>query len=229
MALDLDRIAAICFDVDGTLSDTDDLWVQRMQGLLNPLRIVLPGNQTLTTARWLVMGLETPGNWAYGMLDRLHLDDEAGRAMNFFSRNGSGFNRLLMVIPGVGSMLAALQAKYPLAVVSARGEQSTHQFLVQHNLLPYFGAIATALTCRFTKPFPDPILWAAKRLNVSAEHCLMVGDTTVDIRAGKAAGAQTVGVLCGFGSERELRRAGADLILPTTAQLDEVLLGSSKI
>ena len=52
----------------------------------------------------------------------------------------------------------------------------------------------------------------------------MVGDTTVDIRAGKAAGAQTVGVLCGFGQEPELRRAGADLILPDTAALAQVLL-----
>jgi len=225
VALDLDRIAAICFDVDGTLSDTDDLWVHRMQGFLNPLRSVLPGRQTLRTARWLVMGLETPGNWAYGLLDRLHLDDEAGLAMNFFSRNSRGVNRLLTVIPGVPSMVAALHTKYPLAVVSARGENSTHQFLVQQNLLPFFGAIATALTTRYTKPFPDPILWAAGRMNVPVERCLMVGDTPVDIRAGKAAGAQTVGVLCGFGSERELQRAGADLILPTTAQLGEELLG----
>ena len=52
----------------------------------------------------------------------------------------------------------------------------------------------------------------------------MVGDTTVDIRAGKAAGAQTVGVLCGFGQESELRRAGADLILPSIASLCEILL-----
>ena len=41
----------------------------------------------------------------------------------------------------------------------------------------------------------------------------MIGDTTVDMRAGKAAGAQTVGVLCGFGEEPELRQLGADLIL----------------
>jgi len=225
LALDLDRIAAICFDVDGTLSDTDDLWVHRMQRMLFPLRGVLPGRQTLRTARWLVMGLETPGNWAFGMLDRLHLDDEAGRVMNFFSRNSRGVNRVLTAIPGVHAMLTALHAKYPLAVVSARGEHSTHQFLVQQNLLPFFGAVATALTSRYTKPFPDPILWAAGRMNVPPEHCLMVGDTTVDIRAGKAAGAQTVGVLCGFGSEHELRRAGADLILSTTAQLDDVLLG----
>jgi phosphoglycolate phosphatase-like HAD superfamily hydrolase len=52
----------------------------------------------------------------------------------------------------------------------------------------------------------------------------MIGDTTVDIRAGKAAGAQTVGVLCGFGEEEELRRAGADLILPKTPHLADFLL-----
>ena len=47
----------------------------------------------------------------------------------------------------------------------------------------------------------------------------MVGDTSVDIRAGKAAGAQTVGVLCGFGEESELRGQHADMILSMTAEL----------
>ena len=46
----------------------------------------------------------------------------------------------------------------------------------------------------------------------------------VDIRAGRAAGSQTVGVLCGFGQQSELVRAGADLILPTTAMIANVLL-----
>jgi phosphoglycolate phosphatase-like HAD superfamily hydrolase len=49
------------------------------------------------------------------------------------------------------------------------------------------------------------------------------GDTTLDIRAGKAATAQTVGVLCGFGEEYEIRRSGADLILAETADLIEIL------
>jgi phosphoglycolate phosphatase len=51
----------------------------------------------------------------------------------------------------------------------------------------------------------------------------MVGDTSVDIRAGKKAGAQTVGVLCGFGMEDELRKCGADLILSNTADLVQVI------
>jgi phosphoglycolate phosphatase len=59
-------------------------------------------------------------------------------------------------------------------------------------------------------------------MGVRPEECLMIGDTTVDMRAGKAAGAQTVGVLCGFGEEEELRRLGADLILKSTADLPAV-------
>jgi len=110
-------------------------------------------------------------------------------------------------------------------VVSAGSERATLGFLEQFDLAPYFEAVATSITCPHTKPFPDPLLWAAGRLGVPPERCLMVGDTVVDIRAGKAAGAQTVGVLCGFGTERELRRAGADLILPDTSALRRTLLG----
>lgn len=224
MALDTARIAAILFDVDGTLSDTDDQWVHHINRPLNFFRALFPYQQTLPASRRLVMAMETPGNWIFELLDRLHLDDEARRLANALARRGPDHDQRFLLIPGVDEMLTALRQHYPLAVVSARGEKSTRHFLEQYSLTSYFGAVATAVTCRHTKPFPDPVLWAADRLGVPPERCLMVGDTTVDIRAGKAAGAQTVGVLCGFGSERELRRAGADLILPGTSQLSEVLL-----
>jgi phosphoglycolate phosphatase-like HAD superfamily hydrolase len=61
-------------------------------------------------------------------------------------------------------------------------------------------------------------------MGVDPGACLMIGDTSFDIRAGRAAGAQTVGVLCGFGQEAELHRQGADLILPTTPHLADILL-----
>jgi len=57
----------------------------------------------------------------------------------------------------------------------------------------------------------------------------MIGDTTVDIHAGKSAGAQTVGVLCGFGEEKELKEMGADLILSNTHQVVDVLNGDYPI
>ena len=55
----------------------------------------------------------------------------------------------------------------------------------------------------------------------------MIGDTTVDIRAGISAGAQAVGVLCGFGEEPELLKMGAKLILKNTSELTDILLKKS--
>jgi phosphoglycolate phosphatase len=54
----------------------------------------------------------------------------------------------------------------------------------------------------------------------------MVGDTTVDIIAGRSAGAQTAALLCGFGNQDELERAGADIIVEGPLQLADFLLGS---
>jgi phosphoglycolate phosphatase len=65
-----------------------------------------------------------------------------------------------------------------------------------------------------------------EQMDAGSEETLMVGDTTVDLRAGRAAGTQTVGVLCGFGEQAELEAAGADRILGTTPELVDVLLPS---
>ena len=67
------------------------------------------------------------------------------------------------------------------------------------------------------------MLFAAEALGLDPAECLMVGDTIVDIKAGKLAGAQTAAVLCGFGQQQELEQAGADLILSSTADLEKLL------
>jgi phosphoglycolate phosphatase-like HAD superfamily hydrolase len=51
----------------------------------------------------------------------------------------------------------------------------------------------------------------------------MVGDTTVDVKSARRAGAWAVAVLCGFGERRELKRAGAHVILEHTAHLSSLL------
>src|SRR5512133_710055 len=225
MGLDLARIQALCFDVDGTLSDTDDLWVSSFEKRMIWMRGLFPRGEVRPFARWAIMCAETPGNLVYNLLDRMDLDDAVGRLYSYLCQRRIGRRpHTFWLIQGIRETLGLLQPRYPLAVISARDQAGTQAFLEQHQLTEFFKVVASALTCRHTKPFPDPILWAAAQMGVAPENCLMVGDTTVDIRAGKAAGAQTVGVLCGFGQEAELRKAGADLILPHTAALPEILL-----
>jgi phosphoglycolate phosphatase-like HAD superfamily hydrolase len=225
MTIDLARIKAICFDVDGTLSDTDDQFVKKLIWLFNPMRHLLGERIVQRTARRLVMFTEGPGNWVYHLADKLGLDGKIVAIGDRFYEMGIGeTSQPFSLIRGIREMLAVLSRHYPLSIISARGQKSTFRFLFQFELLPYFTAVATGQTCVHTKPYPDPIAWAATRMCVDSASCLMVGDTVVDILSGKQAGAQTVGVLCGFGEKKELERAGADLILENTADLSNVLM-----
>jgi phosphoglycolate phosphatase-like HAD superfamily hydrolase len=226
MTLEIPRIKALCFDVDGTLSDTDDQFVLNLISWLSPFKFLFPGKNPAPFARKFVMMTESPGNYLYGLPDRFGIDDEIAGLSNFIHQKGLGKSeKPFMIIDGVVEALESLQSMYKMSVVSARGERGTRRFLDQFDLNGYFLAVATAQTCEHTKPYPDPILWAADQMGVKPSECLMIGDTTVDILAAKAAHAQSVGVLCGFGEKDELEKSGADLILDHTAVLPEVLSG----
>jgi phosphoglycolate phosphatase-like HAD superfamily hydrolase len=227
MTIDFNRVKAICFDVDGTLSDTDDQFVQKLIKIANHLRFILPGSDIHRIARKLVMLTEGPGNWVYSLADKIGLDNKIVAIGDRLYEMGIGKSaQPFQLIRGGREMLANLQNHYPLSIISARGQKSTFRFLFQFELLPYFRVVATGQTCNHTKPYPDPIEWAAARMGVPPTACLVVGDTVVDIISGKKAGAYTVGVLCGFGERKELERAGADLILDHTTDLMDLLLNN---
>lgn len=219
MSLDTTRIKALCFDVDGTLSDTDDLYMQKISRFLPRFLFKDPDH----TARRFVMWIEAPGNALLGLADKLSIDNEMVAIINWLSRHRKQSSKKFLLVPGVDEMLKQLHSRYPMAIVSARDEHGTMAFLEQFDLVKYFDVIVTGLSAKHTKPYPDPILLAAQKMNIIPENCLMIGDTTVDMRAGKSAGAQTVGVLCGFGEEPELQKMGADLILKDTTKLVDVL------
>lgn len=221
MSLDIPRIRALCFDVDGTLSDTDDYYVDGFSAWLRHIPFV---RDPARIGRRLVMWMESPGNALLGISDTLGLDAGVIALINWMYRLRRRKSLALPVVNGVPELLSELKDHYPLAIISARDESSASAFLETRGLTQYFDVIITALSAPRTKPYPDPIRLAAREMQVPPESCLMIGDTAVDIRCGKSAGAQTVGVLCGFGEEAELRRQEADLILPTTADLGAVLL-----
>jgi phosphoglycolate phosphatase-like HAD superfamily hydrolase len=220
MPVDIAKVKAICFDVDGTLSDTDDQFVQRIVKFISPFRLIVGQKDVHSIARRLVMYTEGPGNWIYGIADRIGLDETIVTMGDRLYEMGIGdTDEPFILIDGVREMLVMLRDHFPLSIISTRGRKSTFRFLFQFELLSFFTAVATGQTCKHTKPYPDPIEWAAERMGVAASACLMIGDTVTDIRAGKRAGAQTVGVLCGFGEEKELKKAGADLIIDDTPDL----------
>jgi HAD superfamily hydrolase (TIGR01549 family) len=228
MGIQIEQIQAILFDIDGTLSDSDDLLVQKVERLIKHFTFYFSPEKRHAFARWLVMAAESPGNFIYNLADRFDLDSLFIRTLNRLSMKKKHRIKQYWMIPGSKELLVQLSGSYPLGVVSARDETSTMAFINHFELEKHFSVIATSQTCRYTKPFPDPLIFTAKKLGIKPRNCLMVGDTTVDMKAAKLAGMQAIGVLCGFGREKELIRAGADMILPATTDLLQAIFSHEK-
>lgn len=219
MPIPFNEIEAIFFDLDGTLIDTDDKAVERWGRYLRPFF----RQRTHTITRWLLMKVETPGNMLITLLDWLHLDRPLmGFTDALRRRRGVYPATEFRLIPGVEAMILAAASHYQIGLITTRSRYHIEQFS------RHFPHIASAfqVTCglqdtRYLKPSPQPVLLAAKRLNLPVEKCVMVGDTTVDVLAARRAGAWAVGVLCGFGERPELEKSGAHLILESTAELAE--------
>jgi len=212
------------FDLDGTLIDIDNMVVDRLARRLAPIARLLSCDATCL-ARRLAMWAETPGNMLFTMFDWLGLDDNLFAIGDTLRRwRGMSPRHGAPIIPGAGEVLYRLHPHYRLGIVTTRSQRDAETFLEEHGLTGLFGTIVTRESFHRLKPHPGPVELAARQLNLLPERCVMVGDTAVDMRAARAAGAWALAVLCGFGESDELQVAGAHAILLHITDVAEVLL-----
>lgn len=217
-----ENIEAILFDLDGTLVETDDMAVARLARRIRPIL----RDRSEWLARWLLMKAETPGNLFVTGLDALGLDERMMWLTDRLRRRRGVYPAYeFRLVEGVEKLVEGLKDRYQIALVTSRSRYHIDQF---SSRFPDIGS-AFVTTCglqdtRRLKPHPAPIQLAAERLKVSVANCVMVGDTTVDVQAARRAGAWSAAVLCGFGERRELERAGAHVVVDSTADLLALLL-----
>lgn len=219
-------VRAILFDLDGTLAETDDSLVKRWSTSLHFLRRVMPRLDTERLARRLVGACARASARALALLDRLGLDDETFRLYARVRRlQGLLPTDGLQPVEGTPQLARALAGRYRLGLITSRSQEEAKAFLERNGFDGVFSVIVARDTSPRLKPHPQPVRQAAEKLGVPPAQCVVVGDTLEDIRAAKAAGALAIGVLCGLGDQHDLDEA--DLVLPTTTQLAEWLLGLS--
>ncbi|HYN89949.1 MAG TPA: HAD family hydrolase [Ardenticatenaceae bacterium] len=227
-SLDVSRIRAVLFDLDGTLFEvkrgTANGHLARRLRFMAPL---LPGRDPEAFVRRFFVVSETPTNYVLAALDRMRLEailqplaDRARRA------KGIGTSVSSTLVPGAAQTIEALRARYQLAVLTNRSRAQAANLLARHELRDAFAAITTRGDLWRFKPHPQAIRHTAARLDIPPESVLMVGDMPVDMQTARRAGAQAVGVLTGFGTPSELWGAGATIILPSVAELPAILLAS---
>lgn len=129
------------------------------------------------------------------------------------------------LIPNTIRTLSDLSRRFPLALVTLRyiKRSEIEGQLKRLQINRYFKTIITTLDVKRPKPSPDSFLEGAKQLNIPIEDCIVVGDSILDIRAGKASGAKTIAVFSGIFDKTTLMKEKPDLSIKNFAELPSYL------
>lgn len=96
------------------------------------------------------------------------------------------------------SLLALKESGYRLAIITNKPEQFIQPILVGLGIDGLFETLIGGDTIPQRKPDPAPLYLALSKLNVTAQECVMIGDSKNDILAAKAANIDSVGLTYGY-------------------------------
>jgi len=216
----LDHVAAILFDLDGTIVDTVDLILaahahtfrQHLTGP-GPARRIVVGNMGRPLAPALAEYLAADGQ---SPSDRI----VAAMLETYRSFQRAHGERLMRPVEGMDRALTGLAGRgYVLGVVTSKVEWMARLTLARYALERFFPIGVFHDDTERHKPEPDPLLEAARRGGFDPSRAVYVGDSTHDMRAGRAAGMRTIAALWGPFEREELEREQPDEFAATPSDL----------
>jgi len=210
--LTLGRPIAVLLDLDGTLVDT-------VPFILDAVRHAFEGYGACPTDAEWIAGIGTPLRTQLASFAR-HPDDVSGLFDRYRSYWLAHHDEKTRCFPGALEAVAELSRRgHPLAIVTAKIEQGAYRTLRHTGLLPFVQAVVGADSCANSKPHPEPVLLALARLGYPASEAILVGDSTHDIAAAKAAGSLAAAALWGACTREALAAGGADFFVSDVRDL----------
>jgi beta-phosphoglucomutase-like phosphatase (HAD superfamily) len=201
--------AAVIFDCDGVLVDSEPLMNVVFSAMLNDVGLVITPEETLR--RFMGRSMQS----CVAMIEA-----ELGRALpkDFLaevdSRAFALFRDQLQPVAGIVDLLDALDhVSLPYAVASSGSHDKMRTTLGITGLLPRLqNRLTSATEVTHGKPAPDVFLLAATRLGAAPETCIVVEDSLLGIAAARAAGMQSIGYAAMLG-DGAMRDAGATYVV----------------
>jgi phosphoglycolate phosphatase len=219
-------LAAVLFDLDGTLLDTvKDIAlalnrtlleygcrslavgdVRRMIGRGSPILIerALAAQERPTDAANQAAMVERFFHH-YGALE----ETDEGSAQPF-----AGAADLLHILHGAGVRTA---------VVTNKQHRFAAALLERLGLSGWIDVVVGGDTCERRKPDPQPLLFACETLRAPPLESLMIGDSVNDVQAARAAGIPVICVSYGYNEGRDPRTLDCDVLVDSLSDIPALL------
>ncbi|HLI41921.1 MAG TPA: HAD family phosphatase [Streptosporangiaceae bacterium] len=209
-------IAAVVFDLDGVLVDSEPVWEQVRRGL-----VAERGGRWLPDAQRALMGMSTREWAAYLSRDLgvgLPPDQVAAVVID---RMAARYRERVPLLDGAVAAVRRLAARWPLAVASSAPPALIETVLEAAGLRDRFAVVMSTEQVPRGKPAPDIYLAVAAGLGVAPPECAAVEDSSNGLRSAAAAGLHVIAVPQPRYPPDPDALAAASLVLPSLAGLTE--------
>lgn len=211
------NIAAIIFDMDGVIVDSEPLHARAFEEVFRELGY---GDNH---------GMDFPAY--YGRSDRVFWQDFIAKhnpPHPFESLLALKQNRLIDILrqyqpifTGLPDLVARLATRYTLAVASGSNHAVIDEVLAMRQLRRFFPVVVSVQDVAHGKPAPDVFIRTAELLGIPPAHCCVIEDSEAGVRAARAAGMAVIAITNTLPAER---LAAATHVVASYAEIATLLL-----
>jgi phosphoglycolate phosphatase len=210
-------LAAVFFDLDGTLLDTEPGILACLRRTLQ--RFGLPDRPDGELRRFIGPPLEQAWRELVGAT---HVEEAVESYRRCYALEGQ-----FKAAPfeGIEAALEGLAQRHTLIVATSKRQVFAEEMLGRFGLAPYFKAVYGVTPPQLSEPKAHLIGRILRAHGLSPRRAVMVGDRQFDVIGARANGMACIGVLWGYGSREELTLHGASLLCERPQELIEAVEG----
>ena len=214
MQLAFDGVTCCLWDFDGTLADTYPMLTDVLVRLMHRHDVTVTPESVLSLLKVSLL-------FACTMLSALCGISAETLLAECREEEGNRFLEQLAAVEGIPETLAQLTTHGFRHYVVTHRDLRCREALEKLGLLPYFSGFVTAEDGLPRKPAPDLVNCCMSRYGLQPDECVIIGDRSLDTRAGQAAGIRTVLL---DADARFTEEKSADVRIETPLELKTLLL-----
>jgi pyrophosphatase PpaX len=150
-------------------------------------------------------------------------DTQKKKLFDDYKKNYMNYIEHTKVLPKAREAIEYAKSKgFKLALVTTKSRENAEKILKFFDIRNFFDVLIGFEDTEEHKPWPEPIIKAAGLMDLKTEEVAVIGDTEMDIRAGRSAGSTTIAITTGVTPLVRLLRERPYYIISSLSELPEI-------